>query len=34
MKPRVVVSRCVEFETVRYNGQMMRGGFVKALLPL
>ena len=33
MNSRVVVSRCVEFEPVRYNGQMMRSEFVKALLP-
>jgi hypothetical protein len=33
MKPRVVVSRCVEFEPVRCNGQMMRSEFVKPLLP-
>lgn len=32
-KPRVVVSRCIEFEPVRYNGQMMRSEFVRALLP-
>jgi uncharacterized protein YbgA (DUF1722 family)/uncharacterized protein YbbK (DUF523 family) len=33
VKPRVVVSRCLEFEPVRYNGQMMRSEFVRALLP-
>ena len=33
LKPRVVVSRCIEFEPVRYNGQMMRSEFVKMLLP-
>jgi len=30
VKPRVVVGRCIEFEPVRYNGQMMRSEFVKA----
>lgn len=25
--------RCIEFEPVRYNGQIMRSGFVKTLLP-
>ena len=34
VKPRLVISRCIEFEPVRYNGQMMRrSGFVKVLLP-
>ena len=33
VKPRVVISRCIEFEPVRYNGQMKRSEFVEALLP-
>ena len=32
-KPRVVISRCIEFEHVRYNGQIIRSDFVKGLLP-
>lgn len=33
-KPRVVVSKCIEFEPVRYNGQMMTSDFVRSLKPL
>ena len=33
-KPRVVVSRCIEFEPVRYNGQMMTSDLVRSLKPL
>ena len=32
-KPRVVISRCIEFESVRYNGQIIRSEFVKGLIP-
>jgi len=32
-KPRVVISRCIEFEHVRYNGQIISSDFVKGLLP-
>jgi uncharacterized protein YbbK (DUF523 family) len=32
-KPRVVISRCIEFEPVRYNGQIISSEFVKGLLP-
>lgn len=32
-RPKVVVSRCIEFEPVRYNGQIIRSDFVKGLLP-
>ncbi|MBD3172502.1 DUF1722 domain-containing protein [Candidatus Bathyarchaeota archaeon] len=31
-RPRVVISKCIEFEPVRYNGQMIRNDFVKQLL--
>jgi len=33
-KPRVVVSKCIEFEAVRYNGQMMTSDLVRSLKPL
>ena len=33
-KPRVVVSKCIEFEPVRYNGQMMTSDLVRSLKPL
>ena len=32
-KPRVVISRCIEFEHVRYNGQIISSDFVKGLMP-
>lgn len=32
-KPRVVISRCIEFESVRWNAQIIRSDFVKGLLP-
>jgi uncharacterized protein YbgA (DUF1722 family)/uncharacterized protein YbbK (DUF523 family) len=32
-KPRVVVSKCIEFEPVRYNGQMMTSDLVRNLKP-
>jgi uncharacterized protein YbgA (DUF1722 family)/uncharacterized protein YbbK (DUF523 family) len=31
--PNVVVSRCIEFDAVRYNGQMIASDFVKQLKP-
>jgi len=30
-KPSVVVSKCLEFEACRYNGQVMRNAFVRKL---
>ena len=33
-KPRVVVSKCIEFEPARYNGQMMTSDLVRSLKPL
>ena len=33
-EPHVVVSRCIEFEPVRYNGQMMTSDLVRRLRPL
>ncbi len=33
-KPRVVVSKCIDFEPVRYNGQMMTSDLVRRLKPL
>jgi uncharacterized protein YbgA (DUF1722 family)/uncharacterized protein YbbK (DUF523 family) len=32
-KPKVVVSRCIEFDSCRYNGQMISSEFVKSLEP-
>ncbi len=32
-KPKVVVSRCIEFDSCRYNGQMISSDFVKSLAP-
>lgn len=32
-KPRVVVSRCIEFDHCRYNGQMIASDFVASLAP-
>ena len=32
-RPRVVISRCIEFESVRWNAQIVRSDFVKGLLP-
>jgi len=32
-KPRVVVSKCIEFEPVRYNAQMMTSDLVSSLKP-
>lgn len=29
VKPRIVISKCIEFEYCRYNGQMIRNEFVK-----
>ncbi len=33
IKPRVVISRCIEFEPVRWDGQMISSDFVKKLIP-
>lgn len=33
-KPVVVVSKCIEFESVRYNGQIMTSDLVRRLKPL
>jgi len=32
-KPTVVISRCIEFDAVRYDGQIIRSPFVKQLIP-
>ncbi len=32
-RPTVVISRCIEFEHVRYDGQIVRSPFVRQLLP-
>lgn len=32
-KPRIVISRCIEFEAVRWNSQIIRNDFVRSLLP-
>jgi uncharacterized protein YbgA (DUF1722 family)/uncharacterized protein YbbK (DUF523 family) len=32
-KPRVVISRCIEFEACRYNGAMINSEFVLRLMP-
>ena len=31
LKPRIVISKCIEFDTCRYNGQMISSDFVKQL---
>lgn len=31
-KPRVVISKCIEFEPVRYNGQIISSDFVRELI--
>ncbi len=33
VKPRVVISRCIEFESVRWDGQIISSDFVKSLIP-
>lgn len=33
MKLRVLMSECIEFKAVRYNGQMIHSPFVRALKP-
>jgi len=33
IKPRVVISKCIEFENVRWDGQMISSDFVKKLKP-
>ena len=33
LRPRVVISRCIEFENVRWNAQIIRSEFVEALIP-
>ncbi len=32
-KPKVVISKCIEFDSCRYNGQMIASDFVKSLAP-
>lgn len=32
-RPKVVVSRCIEFDSVRWNGQIVRSEFVRKLIP-
>jgi uncharacterized protein YbgA (DUF1722 family)/uncharacterized protein YbbK (DUF523 family) len=32
-KPKVVISKCIEFDSCRYNGQMISSDFVKSLAP-
>jgi len=32
-RPRLVVSRCIEFESVRWDGQIISSDFVKSLIP-
>lgn len=32
-KPRVVISKCIEFQPVRYNGLIVSSDFVKSLVP-
>ena len=31
LKPRIVISKCIEFDTCRYNGQMISSDFVEKL---
>ena len=31
LKPRIVISKCIEFDSCRYNGQMISSDFVKQL---
>ena len=33
VRPRVVISRCIEFENVRWNAQIIRSEFVQTLIP-
>ena len=33
MRPKVVISRCIEYESVRWNAQIIRSEFVEALIP-
>ena len=30
-KPKILVSKCIEFDSCRYNGQMISSDFVKKL---
>jgi len=32
-RPRVIISRCIEFEKVRWDGQIIRSDFVRRLIP-
>ena len=32
-RPRLVISRCIEFDRVRYNGEMISSDLVRALIP-
>jgi len=33
VRPKVVISRCIEYENVRWNAQIVRSEFVEALIP-
>ena len=33
VKPRVFISKCIEFENVRWDGQIISSDFVKSLIP-
>lgn len=33
VKPRIVISKCIEFEKVRWDGQIISSDFVKKLMP-
>jgi len=33
-RPIVLVSKCLEFENVRYNGQLVRSRLVRDLIPM
>jgi uncharacterized protein YbgA (DUF1722 family)/uncharacterized protein YbbK (DUF523 family) len=33
VRPKVVISRCIEYESVRWNAQIIRSEFVEALIP-
>ena len=33
VKPKILISKCIEFENCRYNGQIIRSDFIKKLKP-
>ncbi len=33
IKPRIVISKCIEFESCRYNGQIIRSEIINTLKP-